>query len=126
MSSQWWVVCLCADWCGVCREYRPAFEALAARHRGVRFHWLDVEDDADVAGDFDVETFPTLLVANGLVVRFLGPLLPQVGVLERLLESLLAPGDSSEAAPNAEEAALWMRIQASIPASTLPEGRIAE
>ncbi|XAH21148.1 thioredoxin family protein [Xylophilus sp. GW821-FHT01B05] len=124
--SQWWVVCLCADWCGVCREYRPAFEALAERHPGVQFRWLDVEDEAELVGDLDVETFPTLLVAQGAAVRFLGPLLPQPGVLERLLESLREQGGAPLAAPDAAQAALWMRIQAAIPAATLPEGPIAE
>ncbi|WP_198970067.1 thioredoxin family protein [Xylophilus sp. ASV27] len=125
MPSQWWVVCLCADWCGVCREYRPVFEALAARHPGVRFEWLDVEDEADLLGDFDAETFPTLLVAHGSAVRFLGPLLPQAGVLERMLENLLGQAGAPMAA-DAAQAALWMRIQASFPASALPDGRIAE
>ena len=36
-APQWWVVCLCAGWCGVCREYRSGFEALAqaVQHSGV-------------------------------------------------------------------------------------------
>ena len=28
-ASGWWVVCLCADWCGTCRDYRALFDALA-------------------------------------------------------------------------------------------------
>lgn len=84
------VICLCAAWCGTCREFQPAFEALAASHPGQAFAWVDVEDEADRLGDLDVETFPTLLVgsADG-TVRFLGPVLPQAGGVERLLRSLL-------------------------------------
>jgi len=61
--------------------------------------WVDVEDEEDVVGDLDVETFPTVLVAGGARVRFFGPVLPQVPVLARLLDSLQeggalsAPGD---------------------------------
>ena len=28
----WWVVCLCAAWCGVCREWQPTFAAQARAH----------------------------------------------------------------------------------------------
>ena len=73
--------CLCASWCGVCRDYRAVFDALALEHPQARFVWVDVEDEEDVAGELDVETFPTLLLADGLHARFLGPLLPQGGVL---------------------------------------------
>lgn len=90
VASPWWVVCLCAQWCGTCRDYRAVFDQLARAHPAVRFVWIDIEDDAEVAGDLDVETFPTLLLADGQVARFLGPLLPQAAVLSRLLDSLQA------------------------------------
>lgn len=84
----WWAVCLCAAWCGTCGIYRPLFDDLARAHPDVRFEWVDIEDDADIAGDLDVETFPTLLIADGQRALFLGPLLPQAPVLARLLTSL--------------------------------------
>ena len=91
-GTDWWVVCLCAQWCGTCREYRPLFDGLARAHPDVRFVWVDIEDDAGLVGDLDVETFPTLLLADGNHARFLGPLLPQAGVLARMLASLQAAG----------------------------------
>lgn len=87
-SDRWWVVCLCAAWCGTCGQYRPMFDELARAHPDVRFEWVDIEDDSDLAGDLDVETFPTLLIADGHRALFLGPLLPQIPVLARLLASL--------------------------------------
>ena len=93
--AAWWVVCLCADWCNVCRDYRAVFDALALEHPQALFVWVDVEDEEDVAGELDVETFPTLLLADGLHARFLGPLLPQGGVLGRLLTSLQAGGPAA-------------------------------
>lgn len=86
----WWAVCLCAAWCGTCGVYRPLFDELARAHPDVRFEWVDIEDDAEIAGDLDVETFPTLLIADGERALFLGPLLPQAPVLGRLLASLQA------------------------------------
>ncbi|GAB3629561.1 thiol reductase thioredoxin [Pandoraea terrae] len=84
------VVCLCAAWCGTCREYREAFDALAARRPHLCFVWVDIETHADWLGDFDIENFPTLLVqdANSApdTAQFFGPLLPTIGILERMLD----------------------------------------
>ncbi|MDO9406471.1 MAG: thioredoxin family protein [Polaromonas sp.] len=82
-----WVVCLCADWCGVCRDYRAVLQAVAASHPHWGFAWIDIEDEADLVGDLDIETFPTLLIADAGGLRFLGPLLPQAQTLVRLLAS---------------------------------------
>jgi thioredoxin 1 len=87
-----WVICLCAEWCGVCREWRKAFDAAAADHPGVRFAWVDVEDEADAMGDIDVETFPTLLVAARGRPMFFGPVLPSAAQLQRLLETVRDAG----------------------------------
>ena len=83
-----WVVCLCADWCGLCRDYAAVFALMAARYPAFRFAWLDIEDQADLVGDIDVETFPTVLMADAQGARFFGPLMPQANTLARLLDSL--------------------------------------
>ena len=87
-----WVVCLCADWCGLCRDYRSVFADMAARYPAVRFAWLDIEDQADLVGDVDVETFPTVLIADAKGTSFFGPLPPQPQNLSRLLDSLARSG----------------------------------
>lgn len=109
-GSGWWAVCLCANWCGTCRDYRPLFDDLARTHPQMRFVWVDVEDDADLAGDLDVETFPTLLIADGTKARFLGPLLPQAPVLARLLASLQAAPHGGGAGGEAQ--AVFERVRA--------------
>jgi len=107
----WWAVCLCAAWCGTCGIYRPLFDELARAHPDVRFEWVDIEDDSELAGDLDVETFPTLLIADGERALFLGPLLPQAPVLARLLASLqgAAPGG---AGAGAEAQDVFERVRA--------------
>lgn len=102
-AQGWQVVCLCADWCGTCKQYRQPFEALAAQFPQMRFVWVDVEDREDVTGDLDIETFPSVLVADDAnQARFLGPVLPQIQVLARMLQSL--PNDPAARAANALEA----------------------
>src|SRR5690606_12161970 len=83
-----WVVCLCAAWCGVCREWRAAFEQAAQAQPGWRFAWVDIEDEDDAMGDVDIETFPTVLVVRGGAPLFLGPIPPSAGGLARLLAGL--------------------------------------
>jgi thiol-disulfide isomerase/thioredoxin len=81
------VVCLCAEWCGVCREYEDRFTQMQARFPQARFLWLDVEDEADLMHPLDVENFPTLLLAVGHEPRFFGTVTPQPEMLERLIRA---------------------------------------
>ena len=85
------IACLCAAWCRTCDAYRAVFDAAAEELRvgghQVGVHWIDIEDQAALVGDLDVETFPTLLVAQGGEVRFFGPLEPQPETLRRVLRS---------------------------------------
>jgi len=111
-SSDWLVACLCAAWCGVCREWRPLFEAAAASHPGLRFEWVDVEDEAEALGEVDIETFPTLLIANGGQPRFFGPVPPSQAQLERLIASL--PSDPGPARVGPEAAPLLQRLESGV------------
>jgi thioredoxin 1 len=107
------VICLCAAWCGVCRDWTPTFDALSAAYPQVLFDWVDVEDEADAMGDVDIETFPTLLIAQGDRARFLGPVQPSPTQVGRLLESLLAdPAQGRDAGP--EATALMARLHMSV------------
>jgi thioredoxin 1 len=87
-----WVVCLCADWCGVCRDYHVVFEALAGRHPDLRFAWVDIEDQSDLLGEMDIQTFPTLLVLDHSGVKFQGAVAPHPPTASRLLDSLRMQG----------------------------------
>jgi thioredoxin 1 len=86
-GGRWVVACLCAAWCGTCSSYRAGFDALAARHPDKTFVWIDVEDQAGVVGDLDVENFPTLLMQRGDVIAFYGPMLPDPKVADRLVQA---------------------------------------
>jgi thioredoxin 1 len=117
-ASGLWVICLCADWCGLCREYQDVFTQVAGqkdRHEPAsRFALVDVEDQSDLAGDLDIETFPTLLVADSEGVLFLGTLIPHAGTLSRLLASLQVDG-----AKRAPHSAVTEKLLLALPA--LPE-----
>ena len=85
---------------------------LAATRPGLRFAWIDIEDDADALGDdaLDIETFPTLMLLRAGQPLFHGPLLPHAATLNRLLDTLASNSLASGAAasvPAAMAAAVW-------------------
>ena len=85
------VACLCAGWCHLCDDYRAVLRSVAAEMdpgaANLRWHWIDIEDEADLVGEVDVETFPTLVIADGTTVRFAGPLTPHPDTMRRLLRA---------------------------------------
>ena len=104
------VACLCAGWCGTCRDYVPTFDAaLAALGAAARGTWIDIEDDAELVDSVDVEDFPTLLIARGETVLFFGTITPQPATLARLLASALA-GELPTPAPMPDVEALVGRL----------------
>ncbi|GAB2182394.1 hypothetical protein DLREEDagrD3_26170 [Denitratisoma sp. agr-D3] len=106
------VACLCAEWCGTCRDYRAGFEAMAADFPNARFRWLDIEDENAGLEDFDVENFPTLLIQRGDDVLFFGTMLPQHHHLHRLLETFCqqTAEESHAYAHKTEERQGWQQL----------------
>jgi len=102
------LACLCAAWCRTCDSYRPTLQDVAAPFvasgRLAPPRWIDIEDEADLVDDVDIETFPTLLVYDERRVLFAGPLTPQADVLQRLIEQLLSGDAARGSVPAAIEA----------------------
>ena len=88
-EDKWVVACLCAAWCDVCKQYRAGFDALADEHPQHQFVWIDIEDQADLVGDLDVENFPTILIQYRDTVVFYGTMLPEPRQVARLLQAQL-------------------------------------
>lgn len=103
------VACLCADWCGTCRDYLAPFEQLKAQFGGVQFVWIDVEDESDLVDPIEVENFPTLLIARGNETVFFGTVTPHLQTLERLLRSATEPG-AATLAPEPQRDGLVQRL----------------
>ncbi len=97
-KSEILVVCLCAQWCGVCREYERVFAQVGALFPAIRFVWVDVEDESDQIDPIEVDNFPTLLIAVDQQPRFFGTLTPQPQMLERIVRERSATADPAMAA----------------------------
>jgi thioredoxin 1 len=112
------VACLCAAWCRLCDDYVSVIEQVshetATAGAAVVWHWIDIEDEAELVGDFDVETFPTLVIVDGTQVRFAGPLAPQPDTLRRLLRSTVHEAEAAAHWPAVapEVAAFAVRLRA--------------
>lgn len=96
-DGEWVIACLCAAWCDVCTDFRPSFDRLAADHPDKLVLWIDIEDEAEVVGDFDVENFPTLLIQQGDRVTFFGTVEADAGTVGRLVaaQTRALPSSSS-------------------------------
>jgi thiol-disulfide isomerase/thioredoxin len=105
------VACLCAAWCRTCESYQQVFEAACAElpQHDLRVRWIDIEDEAELVGDLDIETFPTLLIADDHHVRFAGPLTPQPETLRRVLRAHLADARPANVASDYVELAARLR-----------------
>ncbi|MGN6389444.1 MAG: thioredoxin family protein [Burkholderiaceae bacterium] len=123
-EDNWIVACLCADWCDVCKQYRPGFAALAAQHPDKLFLWIDIEDHADVVGDLDVDNFPTLLMQRGDQVAFYGPLLPDVQIAARMLAAYarMSPEALRAELASSPQRRAWQNATALLDALRTPAG----
>lgn len=102
------VACLCAQWCGTCRDYRPLFDQLHAEFTDAQFVWIDIEDEADLVDPVEVDNFPTLLVATDGQARFFGTLTPHIDTLRRILQTQLNTERAPSVGPEAQ--ALAQRV----------------
>ncbi|MEI7465686.1 MAG: thioredoxin family protein [Burkholderiales bacterium] len=117
------VVCLCAEWCGSCREYRAEFDRAIQARAGADVDgvWIDIEDEAELVGAIDVENFPTLLIARGDDVLFFGTVTPHMSTLTRLMQAALEGSTHLGGDPPDEEVqALASRLHRACSHYTVP------
>lgn len=106
------IACLCAQWCGTCKDYERTFRQIEAQFPGARFMWVDIEDESELVDPVEVENFPTLLIADGTEPRFIGPLTPQPETLSRLVRAELERSGPGLAQPEVRD--LVARLQARV------------
>ncbi|WP_225316350.1 MULTISPECIES: co-chaperone YbbN [Haloferax] len=63
-----------ADWCGPCKTQDPILDDLEGDYESVEFEKVDVDEEQDVANQYQVRSLPTLIIENddGIVDRFVG------------------------------------------------------
>jgi thioredoxin 1 len=86
-----------ADWCGPCRMLAPTLERLAAEFAGrAKIVKVDVDAEAQLAGQFRVQSIPTLaLVVGGKLVRQTAGVVPEASLRQVLNQFAVGASDSA-------------------------------
>jgi thioredoxin 1 len=85
------VVDFWATWCGPCKRLAPVIEELASEYEGrVNIGKCDVEEDDELAAQFQVSSIPTIVFINaqGEMVQRLVGLQPKPALVQQI-EALL-------------------------------------
>ncbi|MFT4922867.1 MAG: thioredoxin 1 [Haloarculaceae archaeon] len=63
-----------ADWCGPCKTQDPILDELEEEWPDVEFEKINVDEQQDVANEYQVRSLPTLIIEDddGIVERFVG------------------------------------------------------
>lgn len=76
----WW-----AAWCGPCRAFAPIYEAASTRHPGVTFGKIDTEDQRGLAGGFQIQSIPTLMLFRDGILLYSKPGMVPAAALDDLI-----------------------------------------
>ena len=64
----WW-----APWCAPCRAFAPVYEKAAEQHPDVTFAKVNTEAEPALAGTFQIQSIPTLMILRDKVLLFSQP-----------------------------------------------------
>lgn len=77
-----------ADWCGPCKMLAPIVHELADENPNIKVVSINIDDESDLAGDYDVNAIPCLvLFKNGAEVDRSVGFKPKDDILEFIGEN---------------------------------------
>ncbi|MDG6777785.1 thioredoxin [Thiomicrorhabdus sp. zzn3] len=78
-----------AEWCGPCKQFAPVFEEISEKHPEIVFAKVNVEEEQELAGMFQVRSIPTLVFMREKIVVFSNPGAIPGSALEEGIKQLL-------------------------------------
>lgn len=72
-----------ASWCGPCKSISPVIDEISAEHPEIKVCKVNIDDEPELASEYDVMSIPTLLVIkDGKVVNQSVGMKPKAKILE--------------------------------------------
>jgi len=79
-----------APWCGPCRQFAPIFEEVAAQHTDIAFAKVNTEEQQGIAGYFQIQSIPTVMIIREGVIVFAEPGMLPKEALEDIINQVKA------------------------------------
>lgn len=74
-----------APWCGPCKQFAPIFEKVSQEYPDILFGKINTEEEQELAGHFQIQSIPTVMVLRDNIVLFSQPgLIPEEGLKDIL------------------------------------------
>jgi len=81
----WW-----APWCGPCRTFGPIYDKASEQHTDVTFGKINTEEQPELAGTFQIQAIPTLMVFRDQVLVFARPGAIPAAALDQIIGQVRA------------------------------------
>jgi thioredoxin 1 len=80
-SSEIIILDFWAPWCGPCKQFGPIFEKVAQEYPDILFGKVNTEEEQAIAGHFQIQSIPTVIVLRDNIALFQQPgLIPEEGL----------------------------------------------
>jgi thioredoxin len=79
----WW-----APWCGPCKAFAPIYEKASEKYADVVFGKINTDEQPDLAGSFQIQAIPTLMVFRDQVLVFARPGMIPGAALDELVDKV--------------------------------------
>ena len=112
----WW-----APWCGPCRTFGPIYDKASEKHAEITFGKINTEEQPDLAGAFQIQAIPTLMVFRDRVLLFANPGMISGAALDELLGKVKALDMADVRQRIAEQEAKEARQGEAAPADEAPD-----
>lgn len=77
-----------AEWCGPCKQFGPIFEEVSEKHPDILFAKVNVEEEQELAGMFQVRSIPTIALMREKIVVYANPGAIPASNLEEAIQQL--------------------------------------
>jgi len=81
----WW-----APWCAPCRAFWPVYDKASETHADVTFGKVNTEEQPELAGTFQIQAIPTLMVFRDQVLVFARPGAIPAAALDEIISQVRA------------------------------------